>query len=92
MVSRHPNELPGYDRAVFVASLAAEELPSTLEAACSNGAKLVCVHDRPEKSELGVDRYLIELEHEGGFTDDEIARIEHDSKLKCLGCCAHVEG
>ncbi len=92
VVSRHPNELPGYDRAVFVASLAANELPGALATACSNGAKLVCVHDRPEKSELGVYRYLIELEREGGFTDDEIARIEHDSKLKCLGCCAHVEG
>ena len=92
VVSRQANKLPGYNRAVFVANITAEELPGTLDAACSNGTKLVCVHDRPEKSELGAYRYIIELEREGGFTDEDVARLEGVSSLGYLGRFASVEG
>jgi prephenate dehydratase len=92
VVSRTPNKLPGYRSAVFAANMPADQLPDALEAACSNGATLVCVHDRPEKSALGVYRYVIELERADGFTDDEIARIEGATQLECLGRCARVEG
>jgi prephenate dehydratase/chorismate mutase/prephenate dehydratase len=92
VVSRTPNKLPGYRSAVFVANLSADQLPGALDAACSNGATLVSVHDRPEKSALGVYRYVIELEHAGGFTDEEIARIEDATQLECLGRCTRVEG
>ena len=92
VVSRQANKLPGYNRAVFVANITAEELPEMLDAACSNGTKLVCVHDRPEKSELGAYRYIIELEREGGFTDEDIARLEGVSSLGYLGRFASVEG
>ena len=91
-VSRQANALPGYDCAVFEADIAADELPGLLEAACSDGTKLVCVHDRPEGSGLGVYRYVIELAREKGFTDEEIARLESAGKLKCLGTFTRVEG
>ena len=92
VVSRHANELPGYDRAVFAASIAAEELPGVLEAACADGTKLVCVHDRPEKSALGSYRYVIELEREGGFSDEDIAHLEDAPSLEFLGRFASLEG
>ena len=92
VVSLRENGLEGYDCAVFAASIAAEELPGALEEACSDGARLVCVHDRPEGSALGVYRYVIELEREDGFTDGEVARIEGGGKLECLGRYARVEG
>ena len=63
-----------------------------LETACANDTKLVCVHDRPEGSALGTYRYVIELTREGGFTDDEIARLESGGKLKHLGSFTHVDG
>ena len=34
VVSRQANKLPGYNRAVFVANITAEELPEMLDAAC----------------------------------------------------------
>lgn len=92
VVSRRGNELAGYERAVFSASIAASELPEVLEAACADGAELVCVHDRPEGSELGVYRYVIELSREGGFSDDEIARLGESGQLEYLGRYACVEG
>ena len=92
VVSRNPNKLSGYSSAVFAANMPADQLPGALEAACSNGATLVSVHDRPEKSALGVYRYAIELERANGFTDEEIARIEAATQLECLGRCSRVEG
>lgn len=91
VVSRHANELAGYDRALFVASMSAEELPGVLNSACANGTKLVCVHDRPGKTALGDYRYVIELEREGGFTDEEVSRLEAIAQLQLLGRFASVE-
>ena len=85
VVSRQANELTGYDRAVFVANMPAEELPDVLQAACTNGTKLVGAHDRPAGSALGTYRFVIELEHEGGFSDDEIKRLDDISQLQLLG-------
>ena len=92
VVSRQPNELAGYDCAVFAANIAADKLPNALEQACSDGTELVCIHDRPEGSALGVYRYVIELERESGFTSEDVARIEGAGQLECLGRYARVNG
>ena len=92
VVSKRANELPGYECAVFAARIAADELPGVLDAACAGGAKLVCVHERPEGSALGMYRYVIELEHENGFSDEEISRLEGIDALEYLGRCSRVEG
>ena len=91
VVSRTANELPGYDCATFVADISADELPEVLESACVDGTKLTCVHDRPEGSALGTYRYVIELEHEGGFTEEELARLKAIEQLEYLGSYARVE-
>ncbi|MBO7673898.1 MAG: hypothetical protein J6S63_02670 [Atopobiaceae bacterium] len=85
VVSSKANTLEGYDCAVFVARLSADELPAVLASACSQGTELVCVHDRPEGSALGTYRYVMELSHEGGFTDDELDRIAGIEGLTYLG-------
>ena len=91
VVSKRANELPGYECAVFAARIAADKLPGVLDAACSGGAKLVCVHDRPEKSALGTYRYVIELERENGFSDEEISRLEGIDALEYLGRYSRLE-
>lgn len=91
VVSRQPNKLSSYQSAVFAANMSADKLPGVLEAACSNGATLVSVHDRPEKSALGVYRYVIELDRVDGFTDEEINRIEGATQLECLGRCTRMK-
>ena len=92
VVSTQANELPGYECAVFTASVAAADLPGVLDAACADGTQLVCVHDRPEGSALGTYRYVIELSREAGFTEDEIARLSTDVGLQYLGRYSRVEG
>ena len=92
VVSRRANELPGYECAVFAARIAADKLPGVLDAACSEGTKLVCVHDRPEKSALGTYRYVIELERENGFSDEEISRLKDIGALEYLGHYSRIEG
>ena len=92
VVSKRANELPGYECAVFTARIAADELPGVLDAACAEGAKLVCVHDRPEKSALGTYRYVIELERENGFSDEEISRLKDIGALEYLGRYSRIEG
>ena len=54
--------------------------------------RLVCVHDRPAGSALGVYRYVIELSREAGFTDDDIERLGKDAGLEYLGRYGRVEG
>ena len=92
VVSARANELPGYECAVFTANISAADLSSTLDSACAGGAQIVCVHDRPEGSALGVYRYVIELSRENGFTDDEIARLSAEAGLEYLGRYSRVEG
>jgi len=92
VVSKRANELPGYECAVFTARIAADELPGVLDAACAEGAKLVCVHDRPEKSALGTYRYVIELERDNGFSDEEISRLKDIGALEYLGRYSRIEG
>lgn len=91
VVSKRANERAGYDCAVFVASMAAEELPDVLAQACTGGTQLVCVHDRPEGSALGTYRFVIELTNQNGFTNEELARLEGIGQLSYLGRYSRVE-
>ena len=59
---------------------------------CAEGTELVCVHDRPDGSALGTYRYVIELTRDGGFTDEELTRLEGMGALAYLGRYARVEG
>ncbi len=92
VVSRTPNSLAGYDHVALVASIAADELPQLLDELCGSGVELVCVHDRPEGSALGVYRYVIELTCADGFSEDELARIEGIAQVTYLGAYCSIEG
>ena len=92
VVSKQANKLPGYECAVFAARTAADKLPGMLDASCPEGTKLAYVHDRPEKSALGMYRYVIELERENGFSDEEISRLEGIDGLEYLGRYSRIEG
>lgn len=92
VISQKENKLEGYNRAVFVANLDANELPGALAEACDGGTELVCVHDRPEKSALGTYRYVIELAREEGFTDEEVERLEGIDQLTYLGKYGCIDG
>lgn len=70
----------------------ADKLPGMLDASCPEGTKLAYVHDRPEKSALGMYRYVIELERENGFSDEEISRLEGIDGLEYLGRYSRIEG
>ena len=92
VVSRQANTLAGYEYAVFEADISADKLPGVLQAACANGTELVCVHDRPERSGLGVYRYVIELARKGGFSQEEIERLKGTGGLQFLGSFSRVNG
>lgn len=91
VVSAASNELEGYECAAFVANISASELPDLLAKACTDGTELVCVHDRPEGSGLGVYRYVIELQHKGGFAKQELERLKGLEHLEYLGSYARVD-
>lgn len=91
VVSKKANDREGYERAVFVARASADELPDVLAQACEGETELVCVHDRPEGSELGMYRYVIELSRDGGFSDVEVKRLEGIDQLTYLGTFSSVE-
>lgn len=59
--TKAPVEAAG-DRMVFTAIGEAEELPELLTNIEKKGLRLVSIHDRPEKTELGSYIYLIECE------------------------------
>ncbi len=92
VISKQANAREGYDHAVFVASIAADELPGLLAKACQDGTELVCVHDRPEGSALGTYRYVIELSRKDGFTNAELKRLEDTGQLEYRGRYSCVEG
>lgn len=92
VISQKANAQEGYDHAVFVADISADELPNVLAKACEDKTKLVCVHDRPEGSALGAYHYVIELTHENGFTDAELKRLEGIGELTYLGKYGCVNG
>ena len=92
VVSRTAHTRDGYGCALLAATCPASELPRVLDDACAGGARVVCAHDRPEKSSLGVYRYQIELERDGGFTSTELDRLAQVKDVSCLGGFSRVEG
>ena len=92
VVSKTANSHDGYGCAAFVADVHADDLPAILEKACTGGTRLVCVHDRPDGSALGVYKYVIELERDDGFATAELERLKGIDKLDYLGSYSRVQG
>ena len=92
VVARDANKLEGYGRALFVVDATAEQLPALLNEACTGDTKLVCVHDRPDGTQLGSYHFVVELACDKGFADAELARLQGIDGFWFLGRYACIEG
>ena len=45
-----------------------------------------------EESALGIYRYVLELRHDGGFTNEEIKSLKSDERIAYLGAYASING
>ena len=57
----------------------------------NSGVELVTLHDRPEGSELGSYYYVIEVESEGGITQEQLDRISDIEEVRLVGKFRSVE-
>ena len=73
------------ERLAFIASGSAENLPELMSRLKSEGAALVTVHDRPQKTELGRYNYLIECADCSYETYKNITETE-GFEYRFLGC------
>ena len=72
------------DRLAFIATGNAEDLPALLSEMEKRNIKLVAIHDRPLKTELGQYDYLIECESTG-FDNYEKMISKTPLELRYLG-------
>ena len=71
--------------AVFTATCGASRIDDILVQIPDAGLELVAIHDRPEGSELGMYRYIIEVEDGNGISEERIAEIEAIPEVRHLG-------
>ena len=88
--SKEP-EGEGFPRAVFVATCKADRIDDIIVEIHDSGVELVTIHDRPEGSELGSYFYVIEVENEGGMTQEQLDRISNIEEVRLVGKFRSVE-
>ena len=71
--------------AVFAVTCEANRIDDIIVEIHDSGAELVTIHDRPEGSQLGTYRYIIEIEDTEGISNELIAELEAIPELRCLG-------
>lgn len=71
--------------AVFAAACEASRIDDIIVAIHDSGAELVTIHDRPQGSQLGAYRYIIEIEDPSGLSKEIIAKLDEIPELRCLG-------
>lgn len=72
------------DRMAFVASGKAEDLPELMDDLEDSEMKLVTIHDRPRKTELGEYNYIIECT-DSGYENYEKLTENHQFQFRFLG-------
>ena len=72
--------------------MSADRLPAVLSEACADGTQLACAHDRPDGSTLGSCKFAVELSRNGGFSEEELSRLQGVEQFECLGSYGTVEG
>ena len=80
-----------FPRAVFVATCKASRIDDIIVEIHDSGVELVTLHDRPEGSELGSYFYVIEVESEGGITQEQLDRISNLEEVRLVGKFRSVE-
>lgn len=78
------------DRMAFVASGSAEDLAELLGSVESQGMKVVAVHDRPQKTELGNYSYLVECARGDYAAFETVQRANPALEFRYLGSFAVV--
>ena len=79
-----PEGVTGH-RAVFVADCEANRIDDIIIEISGTGLELVTIHDRPEGSQLGSYRYIIEVENTDGITAEQIAHVKAIPEIRYLG-------
>ena len=72
------------DRIAFIASGKAEDLPGLMSVLEKSEMKLVTIHDRPRKTELGEYNYIIECT-DSGYENYEKLTENHQFQFRFLG-------
>ena len=72
------------DRMAFIASGKAEDLPGLMRDLEKSGMKLVTIHDRPRKTELGEYNYIIEC-RDSGYGNYEKLTANNQFQFRFLG-------
>ena len=80
-----------FPRAVFGATCKASRIDDIIVEIHDSGVELVTLHDRPEGSELGSYFYVIEVENEGGITQEQLDRISKLEEVRLVGKFRSVE-
>ena len=80
-----------FPRAVFVAACKANRIDDIIVEIHDSGVELVTLHDRPEGSELGSYYYVIEVESEGGITQEQLDRISDIEEVRLVGKFRSIE-
>ena len=80
-----------FPRAVLVATCLASRIDDIIVEIHNSGVELVTLHDRPEGSELGSYYYVIEVESEGGITQEQLDRISDIEEVRLVGKFRSVE-
>lgn len=80
-----------HEQAVFVADCRASSLDDLIVEIHNTGLELVTIHDRPEGSALGSYHYMIEVERDGGISQEQIDRICSFKEIRFLGRFDPVE-
>ena len=80
-----------FPQAVFVATCKASRIDDIIVEIHDSGVELVTLHDRPEGSELGFYYYVIEVESEGGITQEQLDRISNLEEVRLVGKFRSVE-
>ena len=78
-------------RFYFVATCKASRIDDIIVEIHNSGVELVTLHDRPEGSELGSYYYVIEVEREGGITQEQLDRISDIEEVRLVGKFRSVE-
>lgn len=76
VLSREEPQQAASDRIAFVAAGPASALPDLMAAMAKQGLTVVAVHDRPQKTELGQYRYLVECSGAKDGAYDEVSKTE----------------
>ena len=72
-------------RAVVVVECPASRIDDIIVEIHDMGLEMVTIHDRPEGSRLGTDRYIIEIENGDGVTDDMAKGLAAMDGVRFLG-------